>query len=71
MKIQDFTVKRYDAEDGKVFDWYDLSQHVVVQIDETTGEEKTVQEHLYAKTLFLSEPDTILNYTEVDAPAEA
>lgn len=61
MKIQDYTVKRYDADDGKVFDWKEPRYN-----EEEDGTQ--VQDHLYAKTLFIGETDSIDNYIEVDEP---
>jgi hypothetical protein len=63
MKSTNFQLVRYDADDNKVFDWKEprFTQ------DE---EEKEVQEHLYAKTLFIGANDNIDNYIEVDAPVE-
>ena len=68
MKSTNFNIVRYDADDGKVFDWkeerwydvFDENMHVI-------GRE---QEHLYAKTLFIGGNDSIDNYIEVDAPRE-
>ena len=68
MKSTNFNIVRYDADDGKVFDWkeerwydvFDENMHVI-------GRE---QEHLYAKTLFIGGNDSIDNYIEVDAPQE-
>ena len=65
MISNNFTLTRYDADEGKVFDWADLTLHT--SIDEE-GNEKV--EHLYAKTLFLSVRDSIDNYVEIDAPQE-
>ena len=68
MKSQNFNIVRYDADNGRVFDWkeerwydvFDENMHVI-------GRE---QEHLYAKTLFIGGNDSIDNYIEVDAPRE-
>lgn len=65
MKIDSYNLIRLDAEDGKVFDWADLSEHI--SIDE---EGNQVQEHLYAKTIFLGLNDNVSNYVEVDIPTE-
>lgn len=62
MKSQAITLQRYDADEGKVFDWSDLAAHQTT--DEETGE--IIQEHLYAKTLFLALGDDIENYIEID-----
>ena len=58
MKSTSFKLVRYDADDGFVFDWAE-PRYVDVN-----GEE--VQEHLYAKTLFIGGNDSIENYIEVE-----
>lgn len=67
MKSQDFKLVRYDADEGKVFDWAE-PHYVYVPVDETKpdGEMKQIQEHLYAITLFIGSNDSIDNYIEVD-----
>jgi hypothetical protein len=63
MKAQNFKLTRYDADEGFVFDW--------VEPRYLTDEEgNEIQEHLYAKTLFIGGNDNITNYMEVEAPAE-
>lgn len=62
MKATNFKLTRYDADEGKVFDWKEP------RFIEEDGNQ--VQEHLYAKTLFIGGNDTIDNYVEVDAPTE-
>lgn len=62
MKSQSYNVTRYDADEGKVFDWKDLSAHTYEDEDGNV-----VQEHLYAKTIFIGEFDSIDNYVEVEA----
>jgi hypothetical protein len=59
MKSTNFKLTRYDADEGFVFDWKEPR----FQEDE---EGNKVQEHLYAKTLFIGELDTIENYIEVE-----
>lgn len=61
MKTTKFNLIRYDADNGKVFDWKDLDAHIVE--DE---EGNKIQEHLYAKTLFIGGNDSIDNYVEVE-----
>jgi hypothetical protein len=61
MKSTNFPIVRYDADDGMVFDW------AVPRYLETEDGEQ-VQEHLYAKTLFIGGNDHIGNYVEVVAP---
>ena len=72
MKAKSFELVRYDADDGKVFDWAEPHYQEVL-IDENKpelGTKQGEQEHLYAKTLFIGSNDTIDNYIEVDKPAE-
>lgn len=59
MKSTDFKLVRYDADEGMVFDWKE--PHYV---ENENGEQ--IQEHLYAKTLFIGGNDTIENYIEVE-----
>ena len=65
MKSQEYTVQRYDADEGKVFDWVDLEAHQYK--DE---EDNKIQEHLYVKTLFIGINDNIENYVEIEKPVE-
>lgn len=63
MKAQNFNLVRYDADEGYVFDW--------VEPHYTKNEnDEEIQEHLYAKTLFIGGNDSIENYIEVMAPVE-
>lgn len=50
---------RYDADEGKVFDWKEPRFN-----EDENGDQ--VQEHLYAKTLFIGPTDSIENYIEVE-----
>ena len=59
MKSTNFNIVRYDADEGKVFDWREPRFNE----DE---EGNKVQEHLYAKTLFIGGNDSIDNYIEVE-----
>lgn len=61
MKTTDFKLTRYDADEGKVFDWKEPRFHE----EEIDGEVTQVQDHLYAKTLFIGANDSIDNYIEV------
>ena len=63
MKAQNFKLTRYDADEGMVFDWIEPRY-----ITDEEGNE--IQEHLYAKTLFIGGNDNIDNYMEVEAPVE-
>lgn len=67
MKQTNYNLQRYDADDGKVFDWKNIEEHKHEEIDD---ESKTVivYDHLYVKTLFIGEMDSIDNYIEVDEP---
>ena len=60
MRSTNFNIIRYDADEGKVFDW--TEPHY---IEDENGNQ--VQEHLYAKTLFIGGNDSIENYIEVEA----
>lgn len=64
MKTQNYNLVRYDADDEKVFDWATPR----FGKDEEGNEH---QEHLYVKTLFIGELDSIDNYVEVDKPVTA
>ena len=57
MQAKQFNLIRYDADEGKVFDWVEPRY-----IEDENGEQ--VQEHLYAKTLFIGGNDSIDNYIE-------
>lgn len=61
MKAQNFNLIRYDADDNKVFDWKEPRF-----IEDKEGNQ--IQEHLYARTLFIGGNDTIDNYIEIDTP---
>lgn len=63
MKSKYFNLVRYDADEGKVFDWAEP------RYTENENGEK-VQEHLYAKTLFIGGNDKIENYIEIDEITE-
>lgn len=64
MISQNYSLTRYDADEGKVFDWKEPRY-----IENKDGEQ--VQEHLNVKTLFLGHTDSITNYIEVDAEGNA
>ena len=65
MKYSDFVLTRFDADDGKVFDWKEPRYEDVIGEDgKPTGEQ--IQTHLKVKTLFIGGTDTIENYIEVD-----
>ena len=63
MKETDIVVRRYEADEGYVFDWKE-PRYIE---DEDCNK---IQEHLYAKVLFLSLNDSIDNYIEVVKPEE-
>lgn len=58
MKSTNFKLVRYDADDGKVFDWAEPRY-----IEDENGNQ--IQEHLYSKILFIGSTDSIDNYIEV------
>lgn len=60
MRSTNFNLTRYDADEGKVFDWKEPRY-----TEDENGNQ--TQEHLYAKTLFIGGTDTIDNYVEVKA----
>lgn len=64
MKAQDFKLVRYDADEGMVFDWKEPRF-----VEDVEGNQ--IQEHLYAKTLFIGGNDAIENYVEIPAPVVA
>ena len=59
MKAQSFALVRYDADEGKVFDWKEPRFY-----EDENGEQ--IQEHLYTTTLFIGGNDSIDNYIEVE-----
>ena len=63
MKSQEYTVQRYDADEGKVFDWKEPRF-----LEDEEGNK--IQEHLYVKTLFIGINDNIGNYVEIEKPVE-
>ena len=67
MKSTNFNIVRYTADENKVFDWKE--PRFIEELDENENPIQ-VQEHLYAKTLFIGGNDSIDNYIEVDAPRE-
>lgn len=64
MKYTNFALTRYDADEGKVFDW--AEPRYEEQEDGTQ-----VQLHLNARTLFIGANDKIENYIEVDEAGAA
>ena len=67
MKQTNYNLQRYDADDGKVFDWKNIEEHKHEEVDDE-GKTVIVYDHLYVKTLFIGELDSIDNYIEVDEP---
>lgn len=64
MISRNYSLTRYDADEGKVFDWKEPRY-----AENKDGEQ--VQAHLNVKTLFLGHTDSITNYVEVDAEGNA
>ena len=63
MKAINFNLVRYDADEGMVFDW---AEPRYIEVEDDDGKIIEVQEHLYAKTLFIGGNDNIENYIEVE-----
>lgn len=61
MKNKPIVIQRYDADDGKVFDYMPPR----FKEDE---EGNQIQQHFYAKTIYIGKNDSIDNYIEVDEP---
>lgn len=59
MNYTSFVLTRFDADEGKLFDWKEPRY-----TEDEDGNQ--VQEHLYVKTLFIGANDSIENYVEVD-----
>lgn len=59
MKYTDFVLIKYEADEGKVFDWKEPRFH-----KDKDGNQ--IQDHLNAKVLFIGGTDKIENYIEVD-----
>ena len=64
MISSNFNLTRYDADEGKVFDWKKP------RFIEEGEEGNQIQEHLYVKTLFIGGNDNIENYVEIEKPVE-
>ena len=59
MKTTNFNLVKYEADEGYVFDWKEPRY-----MEDENGNQ--IQEHLYAKTLFIGGNDSIDNYIEVE-----
>lgn len=68
MKSTNYNLVRYDADEGKVFDW--AEPRIDIVYDEQGNEVERIEQHLYAKTLFIGHTDSIDNYIEVDEVIE-
>lgn len=69
MKLQNFNLIRYDADDGMVFDWKEPRYNEVpINPENPEAGFKQEQEHLYVKTLFIGGNDSIDNYIEIEKP---
>lgn len=64
MVSTNYSLTRYDADEGKVFEWKEPRY-----IEDAEGNQ--IQEKLGVKTLFLGHTDSITNYVEVDADGVA
>ncbi len=65
MISQNYSLTRFDADEGKVFDWKEPRFNE--EVDEHGNVINKTQEHLYVKTLFIGHTDSITNYVEVDS----
>lgn len=59
MRSSNYSLIRYDADEGKVFDWVEPRY-----LETEDGEQ--IQDHLYVKTLFIGHLDSIDNYKEIE-----
>ena len=59
MKTTNLVIAKYEADEGYVFDWKEPRY-----MEDENGNQ--VQEHLYAKVLFIGRNDIIDNYVEVE-----
>ena len=59
MKTTNFNLVKYEADEGYVFDWKEPRYM-------EDKDDNQIQEHLYAKVLFIGGNDTINNYVEVE-----
>ena len=64
MKATNFELIKYEADEGKVFDWKE-PRYTTIFDDEGNAVEQ-IQEHLNAKVLFIGINDNIDNYIEVE-----
>lgn len=63
MKATNFELIKYEADEGKVFDWVEPR---FITTEDEEGNEIQIQEHLYAKVIFIGANDNIDNYVEVE-----
>ena len=63
MKSTNFNLVRYDADEGKVFDW--AEPRYEDDYDDQGNVIGNHQVHLYVTTLFIGALDSIDNYIEV------
>lgn len=61
MKTNKVEIIKYEAEEGKCFDWKDLTKHT-----HTDKDGNLIQDHLYANVLWIGQYDSIENYVEVE-----
>lgn len=64
MKATNFELIKYEADENKVFDWKE--PRFIEDYDEEGNLISQIQEHLYAKVLFIGANDNIDNYIEVE-----
>ena len=64
MKATNFELIKYEADENKVFDWKE--PRFIEDYDDEGNLVSQIQEHLYAKVLFIGANDNIDNYIEVE-----
>lgn len=64
MKATNIELIKYEADEGKVFDWKE--PRFIEDYDEDGNLVSQIQEHLYATVLFIGANDNIDNYIEVE-----
>ena len=56
MKAKNFSLTRYDADDGKVFDWANLEEH------KTTDENGNEVAYVSNNKLFINQVEVLVSY---------
>ena len=70
MKSTNFSLVRYDADEGMVFDGAEPHYNEIpIDPEHPEAGMKQEREHLYVKTLFIGGTDSLDNYIEMEDPA--